>query len=36
MKMLEAEENEIDAEQEALRKEAQNVKAHNKALFERI
>jgi predicted nuclease with TOPRIM domain len=36
MKRLDAEEQEIDAEQDALRKETENVKAHNKALFERI
>jgi hypothetical protein len=36
MRLLEAEEAEIDAEQAALRKETENVKAHNKALFERI
>lgn len=36
MRLLEAEESEIDAEQDALRKETENVKAHNKALFEKI
>ena len=36
MRLLEAEESDIDAEQDALRKETENVKAHNKALFEKI
>lgn len=36
MRLLEAEESEIDAEQDALRKETENVKAHNRALFEKI
>lgn len=36
MRLLEAEESEIDAEQDALHKETENVKAHNKALFEKI
>lgn len=34
--MLEQEEANVDAEQEALKLETENIKLHNKALFERI